>query len=304
VRVQHSHCEAVGPSHWGAIERVLAREDAARAAGVDLAHDMFPYTGAATTMLSIYPPWALEGGVPRLLGRLADPSMRRAMAEAIEQVSPSWPPWSPGGWPHNLVRAVGWDRITIGSVGSDAGRRFEGMSLARLGRVRATTPFDAISDLMIEERGAVSQIIHGISGDEAHREGIDAILTHPAGAVCTDANDHGKGKPHPAACGAFARVLGESVRERGLLRLEEAIRKMTGLPASRLGLKGRGLLIPGAFADLVLFDRSTVGSAATFEHPRRLAEGIHRVFVNGEQVWDGNRGDLTGGPAGRVLRRE
>ncbi|MGH9870665.1 MAG: N-acyl-D-amino-acid deacylase family protein [Candidatus Polarisedimenticolia bacterium] len=312
VRVQHSHNEAVGRGHWPKVEAVLSMEEGARARGVDIAHDVFPYTAAATMMLAIYPPWSLEGGVHRLLERLADPAQRSAIREAIDTVEPSWPAWTPQGWPHNLVRAVGWDQITIGSVGS-AHRDLEAMSLAELGRARGRAPFDAISDLMIEERGRVSQIIHGISGDDVHREGLDALLSDRAAAVCTDANDHGKGKPHPAAYGAFPRVLGW-VRERRLMPLEEAIRKMTSWPAARLGLKDRGVVAPGAWADLVVLDDGGIGSSATYEDPRRMASGVRWVIVNGAIAWDSahptdarhpGAGDLPSGrvPSGRVLRR-
>jgi len=302
VRVQHSHNEAVGRDHWPKVQTVLSMEEAARRDGVDVACDVFPYTAAATMMLAIYPPWSLEGGVHRLLERLAEPAQRAAIRQAIETVEPTWPAWTPDGWPHNLVRAVGWERITIGSLGSVARRDTVGMTLAQLGRARGVTPFDAICDLMIQERGNISQIIHGISGDEAHQEGLSALLSDRAAAVCTDANDHGKGRPHPAAYGAFPRVLGW-VRERGLMPLEEAIRKMTSWPAARLGLKGRGVVEPGAWADLVVLDAGRIGSPATYEDPRRKAAGVRWVMVNGAIALDAARPDAVAEPAGRVLRR-
>ncbi len=300
VRVQHSHNEAVGREHWPGIERVLEIETSARDGGQPLAYDMFPYTAAATMMLAIYPPWSLEGGVGALLKRLEDPVTRAAIGDAIDTTVPSWPPWVEGGWPHNLVRAVGWDRITIGSVGSERNRAVEGMSLAQLGTDRRTDPFTAISDLMIEEAGMVSQIIHEVSGDESSEQGIEALLSHPAGAICTDANDFGKGKPHPAAYGTYPTVLGRYVRQRRLIGLEEAIRKMTGYPASLLGLDDRGVIRRGACADLVIFDPETIGSDATFDRPRRQARGIERVIVNGVTVHPGND---AGRPPGHVLRR-
>ncbi len=304
VRVQHSHNEAVGEAHWHKIEQVLRLEEEARRSGVAVFYDMFPYSAAATTMLAIYPPWALEGGIERLLARLADPSARRAVGAAIDTVSPSWPPWTEDGWPHNLARAVGWERITIGSVGSAANRGLEGMSVAELGRARGRSPFDAISDLMIEEGGEVSQIIHGVSGEEGRDEGIERLLADPAGAVCTDADDFGKGKPHPAAYGTFPRVLGRYVRERRVLEMPEAVRKMTGLPAELLGLKDRGVARPGAFADLVVFDPGRVGSKATYAEPRVPACGVDHVLVNGVPlVRDGRPVTPESGPPGRVLRR-
>ncbi len=307
ARVQHSHNEAVGREHWPKIERVLEKEDAARRSGVAVSYDMFPYTAAATMMLAIYPPWSLEGGVSRLLDRLADPASRAAIRESIEKITPSWPPWIEGGWPHNLVKAVGWDLITIGSVASELNRRLEGMSLAQLGRATGRSPFDAVSDLMLEERGMVSQIIHGISGEEGRETGIETLLSHPAGCICTDANDFGKGRPHPAAYGTYPRVLGRYVRERKLMTLQAAIHKMTGAPAALLGLKDRGVVRPGAFADLVIFDPETVGSEATFDDPRRLATGIISVLINGNPVLvqgsDAPTPPIANRPAGKVLRR-
>jgi N-acyl-D-aspartate/D-glutamate deacylase len=300
ARVQHSHSEAVGRSHWPKLERVLEMEQEARRTGVALDFDMFPYTAAATMMLAIFPPWALEGGVDRLVARLTDASSRAAIGEAIDSLVPSWPPWTPEGWPHNLVRAVGWDQINVGSVASAANRRFEGMSLTELGRARGRTPFHAVCDLMVEERGIVSQIIHGISGDEAHESGIEALLSHPSGCVCTDANDFGKGRPHPAAWGTFPRVLGRYVRERRLMPLETAIHKMTGRPASLLGLRDRGIVRPGSRADLVVLDPALIGSEATFDQPRRASAGIVFVMVNGSVVLGAGAAKR---PAGQIIRR-
>lgn len=305
ARLQHSHNEAVGRDHWHKIGKVLAMEAAARGSGVDLSFDMFPYTAAATMMIAIYPPWALAGGIDGLLRGLADPAARARIGEAIETTVPVWPPWTEGGWPHNLVRAVGWESITIGSVGTPANRHLEGMSLADLGRWTGRHPFEAISDLMLEERGAVSQIIHGISGDDAHDEGIETLLSEPAAVVCTDANDFGRGKPHPAAWGAYPRVLGRYVRERGLMTLPEAIHRMTGRPAAILGLPDRGTLRAGAFADLVILDPSRIGSEATWEAPRVRADGVVRVMVNGSVAVEEGRPAVGrhAAPAGKVLRR-
>jgi N-acyl-D-amino-acid deacylase len=261
---------------------------------------MFPYTAAATTMAAIFPPWSLEGGIEALVRRLKEPRERERIRRDIGEVAPMWPPWGGNGWAHNLVRAVGWERIHVGTVATASGRRAEGLSLAALGEREGRTPFEAIADLMIDQDGRVSQIIHGISGEEGREEGIEEILSHPAGAICTDANDTGRGLPHPAAYGAFPRVLGRYVRERGLLTLEEAIRKMTSYPASILGLDDRGVLREGAAADLVVFDAENIGSEATFSNPRTLASGIASVWVNGARVFENGR--LTSEFPGRVLR--
>jgi N-acyl-D-amino-acid deacylase len=301
ARVHHSHNEAVGRSHWPKVEEVLDREDGARDEGIRLTHDMFPYPAAATTMLALFPPWSLQGGVEALLERLRDPSERRRIRAAVESQAPDWPPWRPGGWPHNLSLAVGWSRIAVGSVGSSERRDIEGLTLQEMGRRSGRAPFEALCDLLLEEEGRVSQIIYDVTGDDSHEDGLEKILAHPAGALCTDANDYGRGKPHPAAYGAFPRVLGRYVRERGCLDLEEAIRKMTSYPASLLGLEDRGRLGVGLRADLVLFDPERIEDRATFEEPRVLPAGVDLVAINGRVVAEG--GVATGAKAGSVLRR-
>jgi N-acyl-D-amino-acid deacylase len=297
VRVHHSHAEAVGRRHWPKLDRFLEMEEAARAEGIRVSADMFPYTVAATMMLAIFPPWSLEGGLPHLMERLKDERERERIRVSIETVSPSWPPWREGGWPHNLVKAVGWDRIRVATVGSDRNRAAEGMTLEELGRARGRDPFDAISDLMIEEDGNVGQFVEDISGEE----GIAALVKQPEIAFITDANDYGKGKPHPAAYGSFPRVLGRYVRGERLLSLAEAVRRMTSLPSSILGLPDRGVLREGASADLVVFDPEAIEDRATLEEPRRRARGVDTVLVNGKAVY--RAGALTGALPGVSLRR-
>jgi N-acyl-D-aspartate/D-glutamate deacylase len=297
VRVHHSHAEAVGRSHWPKLTRILEMERAARAEGLRVSADMFPYTVAATMMLAIFPPWSLEGGLPRLLERLRDDSERDRIRTSIETISPSWPPWREGGWPHNLVKAVGWDRIRVASVGSDRNRDVEGMSLEELGRARGRSPFDAIADLMIEEDGNVGQFVEDISGEE----GLAVLVNEPGIAFITDANDYGKGKPHPAAYGSFPRILGHYVREKRSLSLEEAIRRMTSLPAAILGLHDRGVLREGAFADIVVFDSEAIIDRATLEEPRVPPQGMELVLVNGKAVY--REGAVTGALPGVALAR-
>jgi N-acyl-D-amino-acid deacylase len=301
IRVHHSHNEAVGRAHWAKIDRVLAMEETAEREGVRVSFDMFPYTAAATMMIAIYPPWALEGGVDRLLERLRNPATRRRIERDIERRKPTWPPWRENGWPHNLVRATGWDAIRIGSVESKRNKRYENKSLADLGRIAGKTPFNAISDLIVEERGQVSMLIFEVTGEAEERTLLAKYARHRLCAFCTDAEDYGRGLPHPAAYGAFARILAKFVRTDALLSLEEAVRKMTFYPASIFGLQDRGVLRPGAFADLVLLDPGRVQDRAGFSAPRRVARGIEKVFVNGQLVLD--RGEPRGIFPGRILRK-
>ena len=298
-RVHHSHNEAVGREHWGKVEAVLAREDRARQQGVRLTHDLFPYHAAATIMAALFPPSALEGGVSSLLSRLRDPAQREALRRQVEETVPTWPPWEVDGWSHNLVRAVGWDSIRIASAagcGEDVGR-----TLSELAEARGRAPFDALSDLMLEHDGNVGQLVFGITGEEGDPGPMETLLSHEAGALCTDAEDLGRGQPHPAAYGAFPRVLGTWVRERGVLSLPEAIRRMTGLPAEIFGLAERGLVQPGWKADLTVFDPETVADRATYEAPRRPPQGIPYVVINGVPVVE--EGRYRPAAAGEVLRR-
>jgi N-acyl-D-amino-acid deacylase len=289
VRVHHSHNEAVGRAHWPKIDRVLAMEEDAEREGLRVSFDMFPYTAAATMMIAIYPPWALEGGVDRLIERLKDQKTRRRIERDLERKRPSWPPWLDHGWPHNLVGATSWDAIFIGYVDSRRNKRYEKRSLAELARLTDKRPFDAISDLIVEERGQVSMLIFEISGERDERDLLGKYARHRLSAFCTDAEDYGRGLPHPAAYGAFARILSKYVREDRALTLEEAVRKMTSYPARIFGLQDRGAIRPGAFADLTIFDPDRVNDRANFEKPRREATGIKLVIINGCAVFENDQ---------------
>ncbi len=298
--VHHSHEESVGPEAWGLVEQVIEREGEARREGIELSMDVIPYTWVCTTMLAIYPPWALEGGVEAFLQRLREPLLRDRMRREVGSSVPAWPPWERGGWIMNLVREVGWDRIHIGHVNGAANQGVLMKNLNELADLRGKEPFEAVSDLMLEEGGVVTQLIFGISGDAGTDLPLLPFLTHPDRALVSDAWDIGKGSPHPGAYGAYPRVLGHYVLERKLLSLEEAIRKMTSLPARRLGLSTRGVIRPGAIADLVVFDPERIRERATCANPRLYPDGIEQVFVNGSQAV--LHGELTGEQAGRVLR--
>src|SRR5262245_28176240 len=281
VRVHHSHNEAVGRKHWYKIDRVLLMEERAERDGVRVSFDMFPYTAAATMMIAIYPPWALEGGVDQLITRLQDGKTRDRIRRDLERKKPVWPPWRDGGWPHNLVMATGWGSIHIGYVESARNKSYENRSLTEFARLVGKTPFDAISDLIIEEHGHVSMLIFEVSGEKEERQLLAKYVGHPLGTFCTDAEDYGLGLPHPAAYGSFPRILSKFVREDKLLTLEEAIRKMTSYPAQIFGLKDRGLIRPGAYADLVILDPKHIRDNSNYKNPRRQATGIQVVVING-----------------------
>ncbi len=297
VRIHHSHNEAVGRAHWSKIDRVLAIEEKAVREGLRVSFDMFPYTAAATMMIAIYPPWALEGGVDSLVERLQDKATRKKIRRDIQRQKSSC---EPDGWPHNLVRAAGWKEIFIGSVASRKNKRYEKLNLLELAKLTNKEPFEAISDLIVVEHGQISMLIFEVSGEHESRDLLSKFAKHPLSAFCTDAEEYGRGIPHPAAYGAFPKILSRFVREDKTLTFAEAIRKMTSYPAQIFGLKDRGVIRAGAFADLVLIDAEKVKDRATYTHPNRLATGIETVIINGKISWE--KGEVKNATNGVTIR--
>jgi N-acyl-D-amino-acid deacylase len=302
ITCQHSHIEAFGREHWPKLDRVLGLHEAAKERGVNTGFDVIPYTSANTTLLAIMPPWALAGGVDALLERLRDPATRQRISRSIDEDVPGWPCWTPGGWPHNLVEATGWDNIRVIWVESEANKQLEGRSIADLAREQGTESFDALADLLLAENGHGMGLYIGVSGDLDQDDGLEKLVRHPWAAIETDAILTGKGVPHPAGYGAFPRVLGHFARDRKLFPMEEAVRKMTSLPAERFGLKRRGLLREGCCADVTIFDPTTVADNTTYAEPTRPPSGIEYVLINGQVVVDHGRLD-DGALAGQVIRR-
>ncbi len=289
VGVQIAHVKAAGREHWGKMDQALKRIDDARARGVDVTGDAYPYHAGSTKMDNLLPAWVHDGGTAQLLDRLADRATRRRITEECLVDGERWRTLSMG--------AVGFDEIQIATC---ARRELEGLTLAALARQSGVTPAEAMMTLLREERATVSMVVFSQSPDNVAR-----ALAHPAIMVGSDslglASGPGPhpGKPHPRMYGTFPRVLGEHARERKLFSLETAVHKMTGMPAARLRLRDRGLLRPGHAADLALFDPATVRDEATFADPHRYPTGIPYVIVNGAVVVDGGRFSAAG--AGRVL---
>lgn len=302
VSVHHSHEQIHGRGDWSGIEATWAMKEQARREGVDLTQDMIPYTSVCTTMTVLYPPWVLSGGIPAFLDRLRDPFTRQRIRHDIEAQVPRWPPWTADGWPVNIVRDFGWTNIYVSFVSSEESKPYEMKSIAQIAEMTGKDPFDAVSDLVIHEGGAVTQLLFGISGDRTTDAPLKEQMRQPDRMFITDAWETGRGMPHPGAYGAYPRILGRYVREENVLPLEEAIRRMTGLPAGRLGLSERGILREGAWADLVIFDAKTIRDRSTYEAPRQAPAGIHYVLINGELVVE--EGRYNGKLVGQVLRKE
>lgn len=302
VACQHSHIEAFGKPHWSKIDTVIGLHESARERGVDTGFDVIPYVAANTTLLAIFPPWALSGGVASLLERLRDDEQRQRIRRSIDEDIPGWPCWIPGAWPHNLVEATGWENISLMWVESDANKRLEGKTIPEIAEERGTDPFEAAADIVLDENGHAMALYVGVSGDLIDDSGLRRLLGHPLASIETDAILTGRGIPHPAAYGAFPRVLGHFSRDLGLFSLEQAVRKMTSLPAERFGLRTRGRIAEGFGADIVIFDADTVADRTTYGEPIAKPAGIEYVLVNGAVVVD-HGGVDTDRRAGSVLRR-
>jgi N-acyl-D-amino-acid deacylase len=302
IPAEHSHVEEFGEPYWRNIDRVIELHDEARASGVDVSFDVIPYTTANTTLGACFPPYAFEGGVDAFVARLQDRAERDRLRRDVETMVSEWPTWRPGTWPHNLVRATGWKNIRLLWAGSEKNSAYLGKSFEEIGALQSKTPFDAAADLLIDEHGAALALYVGVSGDLDDDSGLRKFLAHPNGAINTDAILTGKGIPHPAAYGAFPRVLGHFVREARLMRLEEAVRKMTSLPLRRFNIQDRGVIREGMWADITVFDPDTIQDNSTYLEPAQSPSGIEYVVVNGEVTVE--RGKLSvAAPAGRVLRR-
>ena len=288
VAVQIAHVKAAGPENWGKLDRVLRLIDTARARGLDVTGDVYPYNAGSTKMDNLLPPWMHDGGVSKLLARLADRPTRRRVVEECLIDGERW---------RTPMGSLGFDQIFVATCSRP---ELEGLDLAHLGRATGGTPAEAMLSLVAEERAGVSMVVFSQSEDN-----VAKVLAHPAVMIGSDSlglsagpGPH-PGKPHPRMYGTFPRVLGVYVREKKLFAWETAVHKMTGMPAAKLRLRDRGLVRPGYAADLAVFDPARVKDTATYADPHRHPTGIPWVLVNGAVVVDQGRMNAAGG--GQVL---
>jgi N-acyl-D-amino-acid deacylase len=286
------HLKAAGQANWPKMDRAIAAVEDARKAGLKITADMYTYTAGATGLDASMPPWVLDGGYDAAYKRLADPEMRKKIAAAIRAPSDDW---------ENLYRAAGSaDRVLLVEFKSDALKPLTGKTLAEAAKRRGEDPIDTIMNLVLEDRSRVGTVYFMMSEDNIRKQivlpwvsfGSDASSMAPEPPFT-------KSSAHPRAYGNFARVLGKYVRDDKVLGLADAIRKLSGLPATNLELDRRGFLKEGMFADVVVFDPATVADRATFENPHQYAVGMRHVFVNGAQVI--RDGEHTGATPGRAL---
>lgn len=289
--VEMFHFKSAGYPVRGRLHEGLEAIERARAAGVDIAADIYPYIAAAHGLDTEVPAWVHEGGTERFLERLADPELRpRIKREVTEYMTTKYYNENEG--------TRGFDAVIVSSVGHDA-ERYVGKTIGEIARERGDDdPADTVLDLLLEQDNEVSVVMFYMS-----EEDVTAGLQHPLVSICSDGtavSPEFGGQPHPRYYGTFPRILGRYVREMGALPLEEAVRKMTSFPAGRLGLLDRGIVRQGMWADLVVFDPERIIDNATFSDPHQFPDGIPYVVVNGEVVVDG--GEHTGTLPGRALR--
>ena len=286
------HIKAAGQSNWGKADAMLAKIENARKAGLKITADMYTYTAAGTGLDACLPPWTEDGGYPNLFKRLRDPATREKIAAEVRTPSDKW---------ENLYLAAGSpEKILLAGFKSEKLKPLTGKSLAEVAKMRGKDPIETAMDLINEDESRIDSIYFLMSEENVKKEiakpwvsfGSDEASQAPEGNFL-------KSNCHPRAYGNFARVLGKYVREEKVLTLADAIRKLSGQPATNLGLDHRGFVQEGMFADVVVFDPATIADRATFEKPHQYAVGVKHVFINGVQVL--KDGEHTSAKPGRAL---
>ncbi|HEX8181934.1 MAG TPA: D-aminoacylase [Pyrinomonadaceae bacterium] len=293
IPVEIWHLKTAYRQNWGRMPEVLRRIAAARAAGLDVSADVYPYTAASTSLTACLPPWALEGGTQQTLARLRDPATRARLKREIATDTKEW---------ENIYLGSGGAQgVLIGSVVNRALEQWQGKRLSEIAAAEGKDPLDALFDFIIADEAQTGAIYFMMSEDD-----LRAALKAPFIHICTDSGARATtgplagSKSHPRGWGTYPRILARYVRDEHLLTLEQAIQRMTGSSAARVGLRDRGLIRAGLFADLTIFDPARVRDRATFAEPNQYAEGIEYVVVNGQLEVD--KGERTATNAGRVLR--
>jgi N-acyl-D-amino-acid deacylase len=286
------HIKAAGQQNWSKQDKLLSRIEAAQKEGLKVTANMYTYNAAATGLDACLPPWTADGGYPALFKRLRDPAMREKIAAEVSKDSDEW---------ENLYIGAGSpDKILLVGFKSDKLKPLTGKSLAEVAKMRGKDPITTIIDLIAEDESRISTIYFEMSEENIKKElakpwisfGSDAPSQAPEGVFL-------KSSTHPRAYGNFARLLGKYVRDEKVVPITEAIRRLSGLPATNLGLDHRGFLQEGMFADVIVFDPATIADRATFDKPQQYAVGMKQVFVNGVQVL--KNGEHTGAKPGRAL---
>lgn len=287
------HLKAAGKSNWGRMPEILAYIEKARQEGLEITADTYAYPAWFNSFSAFIPPWAHDGGDAKLIERLKDPALRLRIRREMEEPSKQWD--------NEWQEIAGPDSILLGAVQNPKLLPLQGKTIAEIAKLWNKDPIDAIFDLLIEDSGFSYVAVFGMSEPD-----VALALAQPWVSICNDSQGTapdgplGREHPHPRAYGTFPRILRKYVREDGTLRLEEAIRKFSALPAQKMRLSDRGVLKKGMWADIVVFDPATITDRATFAAPNQLSEGMQFVLVNGVPVIAG--GKATGALPGKVLR--
>jgi len=293
IPVEIWHLKVAGKSNWGRMPEVVAKIEAARRAGVDVAADTYAYPAWYNSLSAFVPPWAHDGGTEKLIARLRDPALRARIRKDMETPS--------AAWDNEWQEIPGPEAILLCSLHAPALRPLVGKTLAEAAKLEGKDPIDELFDVLIQDEAFTGVAVFAMSEPD-----VALALVQPWVSINNDSEGTspegllGEQHPHPRAYGTFPRILRKYVREEKKLRLEEAIRKFSALPAARLRLADRGVLKAGMWADVVIFDPETVRDVATFESPNQLSQGMEYVLVNGVPVIDG--GKMTGALPGKVLR--
>ena len=289
IPVEISHHKACGIENWGKVKKTLRMIEEARSRGVDITCDVYPYEACGTDLVSMVPTWAHEGGVDKLRERLRDPKNRERIRKEMLAGLPNW---------ESSVKQSGWGKIKV--IGWKEHKEFEGKTLAEIAELKNVDSFDLTFDLIMKKESP--ELVEFAMSEED----VSDVIKHPLSMVGSDGwaiapyGVLGESKTHPRSYGTYPRILGKYVREEKTLSLEEAIRKMASLPAQKLGLRDRGMIREGMWADVVVFNPKTVMDEATYEYPHRYPEGIEYVLVNGEIVIDKRK--HTGALPGKILQ--
>lgn len=292
VPVHISHLKLLSQNMLGKTDLVLERMAQAERSGIEVSYDIYPYTAGLTSLSACLPPWIFEGGVAKMIERLQDQGIRSRIRKEIAEGLP--------GWQNFVKSAGGWEKFFVSSVRSEENKHLEGKFIPEIGEMQGKDPYDAAFDLLIAENGRVQMNYYAML-----EEDVMTFLRQPRAMIGSDAMSLSAegilsfGKPHPRAFGTPTRFLGRYVREKKILSFEEAVKKMTSLPAKKLGLKDRGLIKEDCYADIVIFNPDTVQDQATYIDPKQYSQGIEAVIVNGQTVVEhGLQKDVY---AGRVL---
>ncbi len=291
--VEIFHLKVIGKSHWGAMPKIVGMIQAARDAGQDVSADMYPYIAGGTALASSLPPWVADGGTEKLLERLKDPAIRAKIKQEIATEHPNW---------ENLyLGSGGASGVLLSGIVNPELKKYDGQTLVQIAKKQGKDSLDALMDMVLADK-AQTGAIYFIASESDLRYG----LQQPWTSVGLDGDETSLDGPlfdphtHPRAYGSMPRFLGHYVRDEHLLPLEQAVRKITSLPAQREHLRDRGLLKEGFFADITIFDAATIIDKATYQNPAQISEGMKYVFVNGKVEYED--GKLTGVKAGRILR--